>query len=98
MLELVLPSEIREILVLIRGSIPLTKESGFCCFREWSFKMKLHLHHFSKLKKFIKKSQNRRKEGTYFLLLLHVDRWIRSLPRTSGYGSGSPTLASGILF
>ncbi len=54
--------------------------------------LKVHLHHFSKIKS-QKESQNRRNQG-FFLLFLHDDRRIRS-GLTSGSGSGGSGSGSG---
>ncbi len=44
--------------------------------------LKVHLHHFSKIKS-QKESQNRRNQGFFFLLFLHDDRRIRIRIHTS---------------
>ncbi len=78
------------------GSMPLTNGSGSCYFRHWPWRcqqnfsgyyfLKVHLHHFSKIKS-QKESQNSRYQGFSYYL------W--SLIEGSGAGSGSIPLTSG---
>jgi hypothetical protein len=86
-----------DILVWIRGSMPLTNGSEFgsgsCYFRHrpsrrqqktnWKKSAFLHLHHFLKIK-VKKKPQNSRNQG-FFLLFLLDDR-SGSIPLTNGSG------------
>ncbi len=92
--------------IRIRGSIPLTNGSGSCYFRHCPtrcqqktnfltqffllvrYSLKVHLHYFSKIKS-QKGSQNSWIQD-FFLLFLHDDRRIRSIPLTSGSEPGRP--------
>ncbi len=52
--------------------------------------MKVHLHHFSKIKS-QKESQNRRNQGfSYYFCMMIEGSGSGSIPLTSGFGSGRP--------
>ncbi len=87
--------------IRIRGSMPLTNRSGFgyrsCyfhwqkliflkCFSEYYF-LKVHLHHFSKIKS-KKKSPNSRTQGLSYYFFLMI-KGSGSIPLANGSGSGS---------
>ncbi len=90
--------------IRIRGSMPLTNGSGSCYFRHWPSRcqqktnflksffayyfLKVHLHHFSKIKS-PKEVTNSRNQGfTYYFCLLIEESG--SIPLTNGSGSGKP--------
>jgi hypothetical protein len=94
--------------IRIRGSMPLTNGSGSCYFVidlqdasknlifntifSANYFLKVHLHHFSKIKS-QKESQNRRNQGfSYFFFMMIEGSGSGSIPLTSGSGSGSGTL------
>ncbi len=55
-----------------------------------SYFLKVHLHHFSKIKS-QKESQNRRNQGfSYYFCMMIEGSGSGSIPRTSGSGSGRP--------
>ncbi len=79
-------------------------ESGSCCFLHWPSRcqqktifnkkfsayyfLKVHLHHFSKIKS-QKESQNRRNQGFSYYICMMIEG-SGSIPLTSGSGSGRP--------
>ncbi len=97
---------IHDILVWIRGSMPVTSGSGFgswsCYFRHWPLRLqkfsahyryflKIYLHNFSKIKSQGKKSQNSRNQGlTYFSCLMKEGSGSVPLSNWFGYGSRRP--------
>ncbi len=90
--------------IRIRGSMPLTNWSGSCYFRQWPSRcqqktnfltifsayyfLKVHLHHFSKIKS-QKESQNSMNQcfSYYFCMMIEGSR-SGFIDLTSGSGSG----------
>ncbi len=86
------------------GYMFLTNRSGSCYFRHWPSRrqqktnlnkfsayyfLKVHLHHFSKIK-VPKKSQNSRNQNfPYYFCLMPEGSGSGSIPLTNGSGSGS---------
>jgi hypothetical protein len=101
---------IHDILGWIRifGSMLLTNGSGSgsCYFHHRPLRcqqffllikvLKVHLHHFSKIKS-QKESQNRRNQGfTYYFCIMIEGSGSVSIPLTSGFGSGRPKTCGSI--
>ncbi len=94
------------ILIQIRGSMLLTNGSGSFYFHHWHSRcqqktnflqivsayyfLKVHLHHFSKIKS-QKESQNSRNQGfSYYFCMMIEESGSGSIPLTNGSGSGRP--------
>ncbi len=102
MVQYIAMLRIHDILVWIRirGSMPLT--NGSCYFRLWPLRcqqknnflaifsayyfLKVHLHHFSKIKS-LKESQNSRNQGFSYYFFMMIEG-SGSIPTTNGSGSG----------
>ncbi len=108
--------------IRIRGSMPLTNGSGSCYFRHWPqdanknffffncsayYFLKVHLHHFSKIKSQKELQNSRNQEFSYYFCMMKGDPdpepdpylWLMDPnpggPKTCGSGGSGFGLGSG---